>query len=171
MSWTDERVELLRRMWGEGRTAAEIAGELGGITRNAVIGKAHRLKLSGRASPIATAALQQDNKKIVLPQPANRDKPVTVPLPRAVAIAAPAIKIGDRGVRMIDLRDRMCRWPFGDPKLPDFHFCGCASAPGMPYCPDHSRAAYQAARTRTLAVEDFDKPGHHAEDDSKEAAG
>lgn len=171
MSWTDERVELLRKMWGEGRTAAEIAGELGGITRNAVIGKAHRLKLSNRVSPIATTALQQDTaKKITLPVPANRDKPVMFAVPPRPAASVSAIKVNNQGVKMTELRDRMCRWPFGDPKMADFHFCGCPSVPGMPYCPDHARAAYQTARTRTLQAEDFEQQPAHVEDD-KEAVG
>ena len=117
MSWTDERVDLLKKLWGEGRTAAEIASELGGITRNAVIGKAHRLKLSNRVSPI-----QQDNKKITLPMPANRDKPVVVSVPRTAAAPVSQIKIRNEGVKMSELRDRMCRWPFGDPKNVRFPF-------------------------------------------------
>ena len=163
MSWTDERVALLKKLWCEGKTAADIARELGGVTRNAVIGKAHRLKLSNRVSPI-----QQDNQKIsvahlsplrekplpVIVRPANTDRPV---------------KKG-QGVKMSELRDRMCRWPSGDPRDADFSFCGCASVPGMPYCADHARTAYQAARARVLQAEDFEDNHHaHVEDEAKEA--
>lgn len=138
MSWTDERVELLKQLWGEGKTAAEIAKELGGVTRNAVIGKAHRLKLSNRVSPIQ----QNDNVKATEPE-----QPKVVKAPR---------KKG--GVKLADLKDRMCRWPVGDPRDPEFHFCGDHVVPGMPYCEEHARAAYQAAsRSRTLQAEDFEE--------------
>lgn len=162
MSWTDERVALLRRLWGEGKTAAEIANALGNVTRNAVIGKAHRLKLSNRISPI-----QQNTKKPVPVKmesklPAQRKAPV---------IREQDIKI--KGIPMTELGPRMCRWPIGDPKEPDFKFCGCSSAPGLPYCEGHSKIAYQAAaRTRILKADDVDSGYGHAADmdeDSKEA--
>ncbi|HEY8189050.1 MAG TPA: GcrA family cell cycle regulator, partial [Micavibrio sp.] len=99
MSWTDERIALLKKLWGEGKSAAEIAKALGGgLTRNAVIGKAHRLKLSNRISPI-----QQNNKK---PQPAAarivEDKK---------SIPQKIIKVRTSGVAMVNLKERMCRWP------------------------------------------------------------
>lgn len=161
MSWTDERVALLRKMWCEGKTAAEIAKELGDVTRNAVIGKAHRLKLSNRVSPI-----QQDNRKVaVQPAVVVREKVVQVPANRDVPIKG-------KGVRMIDLRDRMCRWPSGDPREQNFSFCGCASVPGLPYCADHARIAYQAAsRSRVLQAEDFEDSNVVIDEDAKEAAG
>jgi GcrA cell cycle regulator len=162
MSWTDERVALLKKLWCEGKTAAEIATELGGITRNAVIGKAHRLKLSNRVSPI-----QQDNKKAVTATVTVREKVIPV-------IARPAnmdIPISGKGVKMTELKDRMCRWPLGDPRDVNFHFCGCQAVPGLPYCPDHAKVAYQAAsRNRVLQAEDFEDHGSaHAEDEAKEA--
>ncbi len=142
MSWTDERVALLKQLWGEGKTAAEIAETLGGVTRNAVIGKAHRLKLSNRVSPIQ----QNDNQK---PAPAPEKKPVVV--------EKVAAKPAGGGVKMADLKDKMCRWPIGDPKDPDFRFCGDSSIPGMPYCQEHARMAYQVpGRLRTLNAEDFE---------------
>jgi GcrA cell cycle regulator len=139
MSWTEERVALLRQLWGEGKTAAEIARELGeGITRNAVIGKAHRLKLSNRVSPIQ----QNDNVKKAEPKeklPAVNKKP-------------------SGGVRLADLKERMCRWPVGDPRDQDFHFCGENCIPGLPYCAEHSKVAYQTPnRLRTLQAEDFEE--------------
>lgn len=138
MNWTEERVALLRQLWGEGKTAAEIAKALGGVTRNAVIGKAHRLKLSNRVSPI-----QQNNKKPVV----HEIKPEPR---RVVEVIAPG------GVQMVDLREKMCRWPMGDPKDPEFRFCGATSVAGLPYCHDHAKAAYQPARSRTLTASDFD---------------
>lgn len=144
MSWTDERVSLLKQLWGEGKTAAEIAKVLGdGITRNAVIGKAHRLKLSSRLSPIQQNAVKK---------PKTESAP-----PRAFK---PAIKMPEykgREVKMVDLDARACRWPNGDPQEENFSFCGCEAVAGLPYCDTHCRAAYQVAtRSRTLDAKDFE---------------
>jgi GcrA cell cycle regulator len=145
MSWTDERVSLLKQLWGEGKTAAEIAKVLGdGITRNAVIGKAHRLRLSSRLSPIQ----QNTGKKTKSEAPVAR---LVKPVPLK------AVEFKGKGVKMIDLNVRMCRWPVGDPKDENFSFCGCDSVAGLPYCEDHARAAYQVpTRTRVLQAEDFE---------------
>jgi len=137
MSWTEDRVELLTKLWTEGKTAAEIAKTLGGVTRNAVIGKAHRLKLSNRVSPI------QQNKK-----PANMSvapKPEKAKAKEQPAPAAPAVKSAAKGVSLMDLGTRMCRWPSGDPKEEGFSFCGGGCIPGLPYCEEHAKVAYQAA--------------------------
>lgn len=143
MSWSDDRVDLLKKLWGEGKTAAEIAKELGeGVTRNAVIGKAHRLKLSSRVSPI-----QQNAKKIK-----SNDSPP--PVMRRPAKKVP-IYLG-KELQMDELRDKMCRWPNGDPQGDDFSFCGCATLEGTPYCADHAAIAYQVtSRARTLNPKDF----------------
>lgn len=141
MSWTDERVALLKKLWGEGRTAAEIARALGsGFSRNAVIGKAHRLKLSSRLSPISSPA-----PKIKV---ANTQK---MPPVRAVRQAPPPpVKIDVKGIKLVDLKERMCRWPLGDPKDPNFNFCGCNTMAGLPYCADHARMAYQVNKRSRL---------------------
>lgn len=110
MSWTEERIERLRQMWGQGMSASEIADSLGDVTRNAVIGKAHRLGLSGRPSPI-------------------RRQP-------------------SRGATILALTERMCKWPVGDPRNADFHFCGNPAHPGVPYCAEHAAVAYQPAKRR-----------------------
>ena len=158
MSWTDERVALLKKLWGEGKTAAEIAKELGGVTRNAVIGKAHRLKLSNRLSPI-----QQNNKKPVVK--VVEDKPQ----PRKVANDTAVFDMKIKGVQLYEVKDKMCRWPIGDPKEADFRFCGCSSIAGLPYCGEHAKVAYQAAtRNRILQAEDFEEK--QSEEDIKEAA-
>ncbi|MCB9989955.1 MAG: gcrA cell cycle regulator family protein [Rhodospirillales bacterium] len=158
MSWTDERVALLKKLWGEGKTAAEIAQTLGGVTRNAVIGKAHRLKLSNRLSPI-----QQNNKKPA-PKPVE-DKP----MPRKVANDTAIMDQNIKGVQLSELKEKMCRWPIGDPKDADFRFCGCQAIAGLPYCGEHAKVAYQAAtRNRILQAEDFEEK--ETEDDAKEAA-
>jgi len=143
MSWTDERVALLTKLWGEGKTAAEIASALGGVTRNAVIGKAHRLKLSNRISPI------QQNKK---PPSSPKVERKTEPKPIKVD------KGEKQGIALTDLGVDMCRWPYGDPKDEDFGFCGDESISGIPYCEEHAKAAYQAAsRNRILQAKDFEE--------------
>jgi GcrA cell cycle regulator len=160
MSWTDERVALLKKLWGEGKSAAEIAKVLGGgLTRNAVIGKAHRLKLSNRISPI-----QQNNKK---PAPS-----VKIVEEKKVSVASKVIKNKGVGVKMVQLKERMCRWPHGDPQEPDFFFCGDENVPGLPYCVEHAKAAYQtSSRTRVLTPEEFERPpSPEYEDEMKEAA-
>ena len=145
MSWSDDRVDLLKKLWGEGKTAAEIAKELGdGVTRNAVIGKAHRLKLSSRMSPI-----QQNVKKIK-----SRAKETTNIPPRRPSKKVPII-LG-KELAMEDLREGMCRWPNGDPQGDDFSFCGCKITEGTPYCEEHAMIAYQVtSRARNLNAKDF----------------
>jgi len=143
MSWTDERVELLTKLWGEGKTAAEIAKELGGVTRNAVIGKAHRLKLSNRVSPI------QQNKK---PAPVKSQPTAVVPERKIQKAAA---QDNRQGIPLVDLKPNQCRWPFGDPRDESFGFCGHANIAGLPYCAEHAKVAYQAAtRNRILKAEE-----------------
>jgi GcrA cell cycle regulator len=158
MSWTDERVALLKRLWGEGKTAAEIASELGGITRNAVIGKAHRLKLSNRVSPI------QQNKK------------PTAPVAKPVVMVEKKIRQtleqdnNRTGISMLELGNQMCRWPFGDPREEKFSFCGDGCVPGLPYCDRHAKTAYQAAgRARVLQAKDFEsQPKPDADDEMQQ---
>lgn len=161
MSWTDERVALLKQLWGEGKTAAEIAKALGeGVTRNAVIGKAHRLKLSSRLSPI-----QQNTKK-----PAKAEVSAPAPVKKQAAVKQPIFK--GKGIKLEDLEARMCRWPSGDPQEEDFSFCGCDTVAGLPYCEEHARVAYQvSSRARTLNADDFaDDGGKPADFDIKHAA-
>lgn len=154
MSWTDERVALLKKLWGDGRTAAEIARALGsGFTRNAVIGKAHRLKLSSRLSPISSSMPKS--------KPANTQRHH---VPRAKTPPPPPVKIDVKGIKLIDLKERMCRWPLGDPQDPDFKFCGCNTVPGLPYCADHARMAYQVNKRSRLFNPD-EMPQEEVDDD------
>jgi len=144
MSWSDDRVEVLKKLWGEGKTAAEIAKQLGeGVTRNAVIGKAHRLKLSSRVSPI-----QQNTKKKKIEK-----------APRVVKRAPTQPKMPEfkgNEVQLSELTDKMCRWPPGDPQGDDFSFCGCAVEEGLPYCATHAAAAYQiTSRAKSFKASDF----------------
>ncbi len=200
MSWTDERVETLKRMWSEGQSASQIAKELGGVTRNAVIGKVHRLGLSNRvggkeeeeeaapevaqASPVATAR----------PEPAPRAEPAPAAPraepPRPAAAAAPAaapasnvtplpmrkaivpagrplppqpslneispealasvreVEKRARKLTLMELTERTCKWPIGDPATDDFWFCGLPSLPGKPYCEAHVGVAFQPMSAR-----------------------
>lgn len=155
MSWTDDRVEVLKKLWGEGRTAAEIAKELGGVTRNAVIGKAHRLKLSGRASPI-----QQSPKKV--PSNANakpvqeKKAPVSPPAPVEAILEADKTR---KLFALTDLKPSQCRWPVGDPRdKASFGFCGCTADVGIPYCTEHGQMAYQASsKARVLNADDLER--------------
>lgn len=143
MSWTDERVSLLTKLWGEGKTAAEIAKELGGVTRNAVIGKAHRLKLSNRVSPI------QQNKKSVAPKAQAPAK--AAPAPAQPKVKKTALQDNRQGIPLTDLKANQCRWPIGDPQEESFGFCGDGCLPSLPYCLEHAQVAYQAAtRNRIL---------------------
>jgi GcrA cell cycle regulator len=171
MSWTDERVELLRKLWLEGLSASQIAAELSsGITRNAVIGKVHRLGLSGRAkAPAAVAARPRLNKPtapIVRHQhqphhsaPSRPSAPVSrgatalayQPVVLAVVDTRPredvVIPISER-VTIMELKEAMCRWPLGDPTTAEFRFCGSKSPVGVSYCAYHAGIAYQPAHDR-----------------------
>lgn len=213
MSWTEERTATLKKMWEGGATASQIADELGGVSRNAVIGKAHRLGLKSRPSPVkanerkaAPAKLapkpiakkplvkpaamarpaaakpaaqpaaapssagganapipsqplpnagQNDLPKIVsvgpggfLRQgPGDQQAPIPPAPPRRLVPAKPSPEIANK-TSLLDLNDRVCRWPMGHPGEPDFHFCGEQVNPGFPYCVEHCGRAYQAQLPR-----------------------
>ena len=168
LSWTDERVDRLRRLWIEGLSASRIAAELaGGVTRNAVIGKVHRLGLSGRSkgAPAASAAKVRPSLKPVdqAPRPPVPQGAVTmimrgdnpIALRGGVLGVTPIRSSGDNVVALaetvtiMDLREAMCRWPVGDPSSSEFRYCG-GKAPigGGPYCAHHSRMAYQPVQDR-----------------------
>ena len=211
MAWTDERIEQLRQMWQNGMTASQIAETLGGVSRNAVIGKAHRLGLQSRPSPVsqreaapapaapaataepaATAApaapepAAPEPKQDAAPSPfeaADEDvdaedeaaepvvkadapivrsigpggfqrqnpheqqAPIPPAPPRRLVPAKPSAEIADK-TSLLDLNDRICKWPLGHPGEPDFHFCGNPVNPGFPYCVGHCSVAYQAQLPR-----------------------
>ena len=155
--WTDDRVELLAKLWGEGLSASQIAAALGGgVTRNAVIGKVHRLGLSGRAKS-ATPAAQRPSKPRPVPPAAEAGEIAPAP-PRAVQgwsspstdmrWASEPDPVSGQLVSILDLRDSMCKWPVGDPAKPDFGFCGGRAVSGLPYCGHHCRMAYQPVTDR-----------------------
>jgi GcrA cell cycle regulator len=213
MSWTDERIATLKKMWESGSTASQIAEELGGVSRNAVIGKAHRLGLKSRPSPVKANDKKKTAKKAapqsapvkkapakpaakpvakpVAAKPASADEAPAAPapsnagpsqpmpnrspdLPKIVSVgpggflrqgpgdqqppippapprrlipAKPSPEIADK-TSLLDLSDKVCRWPMGHPGEPDFHFCGVAVNPGFPYCVEHCGRAYQAQLPR-----------------------
>ena len=201
MSWTDERVELLKKMWGEGQSASQIAKELGGVTRNAVIGKVHRLGLSNRAGSTAAAPAAKPESKPAKPEakPAKAAQPAPKPAaskkaaptaaapapspapaderpePRAALPARKAIipagqplppqpstneispealaKVNEiekkaKKLSLMELTERTCKWPVGDPATDDFWFCGLPVQQGKPYCEAHVGVAFQPMSSR-----------------------
>ena len=157
MSWTDERVELLKKLWSDGLSASQIAAELGGITRNAVIGKVHRLGLSGRAKSASSTAPRQRKTRssshmLRMTRASVRGNTALAHAYEIEAEATPElmeniIPIGQRRT-ILELTEQTCRWPVGDPGSGDFFFCGGNSLGGLPYCAHHSRVAYQPASDR-----------------------
>jgi GcrA cell cycle regulator len=202
MSWTDERIERLKKMWHDGATASQIADELGGVSRNAVIGKAHRLGLEQRPSPVkpgeekdakkaapaaaahatpkagpapkveavkpalTSAAVPQQAASTASPRsapemqyrsigpggfirqgPGDQQPPIPPAPPRRLVPAKPSPEVADK-TSLLDLNDRICKWPMGHPGEPDFHFCGEQANPGFPYCVAHCGVAYQAQLPR-----------------------
>jgi GcrA cell cycle regulator len=227
MSWTDERIDRLKAMWAEGSTASQIAEDLGGVSRNAVIGKAHRLGLESRPSPVRAG--EEKEKPVPAPAPApapvvaapapkppapkptpapkaavpiveprppaakpprevaddddmpiapihrpsgvaakegntiqyrsvgpggfirqgpgDTQAPIPPAPPRRLVPAKPSAEVADK-TGLLDLNDRICRWPMGHPGESDFHFCGREANPGYPYCVDHCGVAYQAQLPR-----------------------
>ena len=200
MSWTDERIDQLKTMWESGKTASQIAEELGGVSRNAVIGKAHRLGLQARPSPVkpnevvepVAAPAPPPAPEVVATKPAVRTvaearafnappaspyppavpsgptgaqlrsvgpggflrqgpgdqaPPATPAPPRRLVPARPSAEMVGK-TTLLELSDRICKWPLGHPGEPDFHFCGDQVNPGFPYCVQHCGQAYQAQMPR-----------------------
>lgn len=166
ISWTDERVEVLKKLWSEGLSASQIAGELGGVTRNAVIGKVHRLGLSGRAKAPAPQTAQRPKKPVTAP-PVRPQRPAAapatvgatalkaelVPVARPQPAAQPRIySLSDaplvENASILQLTEQTCKWPVGDPGADGFHFCARRSDVGIPYCGYHARVAYQPVSDR-----------------------
>lgn len=162
MNWTDERVELLKKLWSDGLSASQIAAELGGVTRNAVIGKVHRLGLSGRAKAAPAAAPRaRKPRPVVASAPAPVRTMVSgntalAPVLRPMIVAEPeevsdpvanVVPMTER-CTILDLTEFTCRWPVGEPGKSDFFYCGSRTKTGLPYCAYHSRIAYQPVQDR-----------------------
>jgi GcrA cell cycle regulator len=169
MNWTDERVELLRKLWSEGLSASQIAAQLGSVTRNAVIGKVHRLKLSSRGRATAAPAKQ---RKTVSTGSVTKSVTRTQTAPRTVTVGATALQAQfdvepvaryqvrpaenvvvpiSRRLQLVQLSERTCKWPNGDPLTEEFSFCGNESSEAGPYCGYHSKIAFQPAAERRRA--------------------
>jgi GcrA cell cycle regulator len=162
MAWTEDRIAVLKAGWESGMTASQIAEKLGeGVTRNAVIGKAHRLGLESRPSPVKggdDAAAVAPVAKVAAPAAAPPPAKGAVPAPAEAAAPAPVVakpvakpvrRTGKAAkVTLLDLNERICKWPIGHPGEPDFHFCGKPVQTGFPYCSEHCAQAYQAQMPR-----------------------
>lgn len=134
MAWTEDRVEQLKQLWAEGLSASQIANKMGGVTRNAVIGKVHRLGLAGRATPAA-------------PKPkavTQYDDPIT----KSPTYGLENLYAGIDKPTVSSIGGSQCKWPIGDPTSEDFHFCGQPSNHGKPYCAYHSQVAFQPNTVR-----------------------
>ena len=203
MSWTEERIERLKKMWHDGATASQIADELGGVSRNAVIGKAHRLGLEQRPSPVKAGEEKEAKKPaptgatskaatakpeaprttpgaaastsaapaqavpaaphrptsqemqyrsigpggFIRQGPGEQQAPIPPAPPRRLVPAKPSPEVADK-TGLLELNDRICKWPIGHPGEPDFYFCGAQANPGFPYCVEHCGVAYQAQLPR-----------------------
>ncbi|HUO11170.1 MAG TPA: GcrA family cell cycle regulator [Caulobacteraceae bacterium] len=154
MGWTEERVEILKKLWLDGLSASQIAKQLGGVTRNAVIGKVHRLGLSGRAAPS-----HPSRPAFKTPRPS---RPMGSPSPRRALEARPHHAPAPRPLvayvelpgtaTVLTLGAHMCKWPIGDPSSDDFTFCGRRAGDEGPYCVDHARLAYQPPQGKKKAT-------------------
>lgn len=140
MGWTDEQVEELKRLWDKGLTTGEIGKTLG-VSKNAVVGKAHRLGLNSRPSPIRRG--DDENTAADVPEQSTAEKKTVKP--------SPAKKTAEKEKKKLftvnDLTSSSCRWPVGDPKDENFHFCGKEALPDKPYCAEHAAIAYVSAKT------------------------
>ncbi|MDE1925509.1 MAG: GcrA cell cycle regulator [Patescibacteria group bacterium] len=148
MLWTDERIELLKKLWSDGLSGSQIATQLGGITRNAVIGKVHRLGLSGRAKSSSTAAPRTCNRKQVQDKLKNAWLRTNAALALEQEVARDAFEPSNERRTLLELTEHTCRWPFGHPGKANFFYCGGNTISGLPYCSYHSRIAYQPIRGR-----------------------
>jgi GcrA cell cycle regulator len=167
MAWTDERVETLKKLWGEGLSASQIAGRLGSVTRNAVIGKVHRLGLSGRATTSRMKSHRprprMASKRMAKARFAASGNPAFRALYQETEAYVPPVEemiipLAERKT-IQTLVECSCRWPIGDPQMADFHFCGKNKVPGLPYCEFHARRAFQPPQARRRERELVEVPG------------
>jgi len=156
MDWTQEAIDRLRALWAEGLSTAEIGRRMG-VSKNAVVGKAHRLNLPPRPSPIRREATPRTTTprpaRTAAPRPAPAPRPAALMAPRPPAMAAPrppqtaVVRPFPSGAPRA-FGTRACCWPLGEPGTAEFRFCGCEAIPGKPYCPDHAALAYVKPRDR-----------------------
>lgn len=169
MNWTDERVDLLKNLWAEGLSASQIAAQLGGVSRNAVIGKVHRLKLSSRGRTTSSAPRQKKSTASTSGSGGTTKKASRSTRPVAASVGATALKVEfeeeavayqdnrpvqdvvvpiSRNLELAQLTERTCKWPNGDPLSEDFSFCGNDTGEAGPYCSYHAKLAYQPVSER-----------------------
>ena len=150
MAWDEERVEQLKKLWAEGLSASQIASKMGGVTRNAVIGKVHRLGLSGRATPAKPQRGRSFNEpKDETTSPSLVDASSSQKnLIADPEFSTPVVLAGGDLTTVATLKNNMCKWPVGDPASDEFHFCGQPAAPGKSYCAYHARMAFQPSHQR-----------------------
>ena len=157
MAWTDDRVDLLKKLWAEGLSASQIAGRLGSVTRNAVIGKVHRLGLSGRATTSRMKSHRPRQRMAAKRLAKSRYATIGNPALRALYNAETNVYLPPTEELVIPVAERKsiqtltevtCRWPIGDPQNTEFHFCGKNKVPGLPYCEFHARRAFQPPQSR-----------------------
>ena len=197
MAWSEERVAVLKKMWLDGNSASEIAKELGNITRNAVIGKVHRLGLSNRATNAAKSEAstnktvktvkrgrppktinepkkrgrpQKVKEHMDLPEtPADKGKPIIASGPskrsndNKLEVVSDLseetlknlhkVEMKSKKISLMDLTERTCKWPIGDPATDAFWFCGHEAEPGKPYCKTHISIAFQPMTQRRTRKE------------------
>ncbi len=149
MAWTDDRVELLKKLWADGLSASQIASKMGGVTRNAVIGKVHRLGLSGRATP-AKPQLTRKTERPHKPEPrvfVDVDADTKTMISEPDFLEPLVLSTGDNAT-ISTIKNNMCKWPIGDPSADDFHFCGQSTSHGKPYCAYHAHMAFQPSTTK-----------------------
>lgn len=153
MGWTDERVDSLKKLWLDGLSASQIAKQLGGgVTRNAVIGKVHRLGLSGRAAPSQPQRPfkpARPARPALVAAPVRRPEPAPAPTPALPALRPEAVVEEIGSATVLTLGAHMCKWPIGDPTSDTFAFCGRRTGDEGPYCRDHAQVAYQPPQKRT----------------------
>ena len=151
MGWTDERVATLKKLWLEGLSASQIAKQLGGVTRNAVIGKVHRLGLSGRATPSKPQRTVFKAPRPARPVSASPSLPRRIAEPLSAHPAPAPVRYVDEKpgtATVLTLGAHMCKWPIGDPSLDSFTFCGRRTDEAGPYCHEHAQVAYQPAQAK-----------------------
>jgi len=148
MGWTEERVAVLKKLWLEGLSASQIAKQLGGVTRNAVIGKVHRLGLSGRAAPSQPSRPVYRPTRPARPVHAAAPRRVEPVAPRPAAPPPPAVVDLPGTATVLTLGAHMCKWPIGDPSTDEFSFCGRRAGEEGPYCIEHARVAYQPVQKK-----------------------
>jgi GcrA cell cycle regulator len=174
MNWTDERVERLKKLWADGLSASQIAAQLGGVSRNAVIGKVHRLNLPGRAKSGGQASVRTKRTTTAPRAPNYAGRTASQTTTRTVSRSSGGAALKQdldvvaseeidtrpmedvvvpisRRLSLVELSERTCKWPVGDPLQEGFHFCGNDSGDSSPYCGYHAKMAFQPSSERKRA--------------------